>query len=54
MPHWRMGQTYFNVLNDVRPDIAELVRGGKDDPYYDDINIGGFLIFVEGKWQNDY
>jgi hypothetical protein len=30
----RRGQVIFNLLAEHRPDIAELLRGGMDDPYY--------------------
>lgn len=30
----RLGQMYFNALNIVRPDIANVLRGSKYDPFY--------------------
>lgn len=33
----RLGQVYFNVLKDVRPDIAEHIRGTMFDPFYKDV-----------------
>jgi hypothetical protein len=32
--HWRVGQTYFNVLHQLHPDIADEIRGTKIDPFY--------------------
>ena len=29
----RLGQHYFNTLNEVRPDIAEKIRATKVDPF---------------------
>jgi len=33
-PDIRYGQTLFNVLTKVRPDIAEELRGTKLDPFH--------------------
>ncbi len=50
-PTWRKGQTYFNVLAEVRPNIAEMIRGGRLDPYYDDLIVPEFLAFLDGtQW----
>ena len=32
----RLGQVYFNVLHDVRPDISEKIRGTMFDPFHMD------------------
>lgn len=48
--HWRLGQTYFNVLYEMRPDIADKVRTTALDPYYSDSNIDDFLEWVITKW----
>ena len=45
-PEWRIGQTYFNVLLDFYPNIAEEVRGTEFDPFYQDGQIEKFLAFV--------
>lgn len=48
---WRLGQTYFNVLCSVRPDISEEVRGDVQfDPFYQDKRINDFLGFVASRW----
>ena len=49
-PDWREGQTYFNVLTEARPDLAEKVRGAAIDPFYQDGRIGDFLIFISDNW----
>mgnify|MGYP007044129973 CR=1 FL=1 len=44
---WRNGQTHFNVLSDLYPEIAEKVRGTKIDPFHNDKVLPEFLSFVE-------
>lgn len=43
---YRSGQAYFNVLSDMRPDLAERFTGKEFDPYYDDTKIPAFLTSV--------
>lgn len=52
-PEWRRGQAYFNTLVEVRPDIAEKVRGTVVDCFYQDRLIPGFLNVVAGLWDNE-
>jgi len=40
--HLRLGQTYFNVLCDLEPEIANTIRGTEDDPFYDDKKVNAF------------
>lgn len=47
---WRMGQTYFNVLTEARPELAEKVRGSMVDPFNDDSRIPDFLVFLSDNW----
>lgn len=44
----REGQAAFNALHDVRPDIAEQVRGSSNpnNPFYRDDRIQAFWLFV--------
>ena len=42
-PDWRIGQTYFNVLRMLQPEIAEQFRGESIDPFYSDDRIPNFL-----------
>jgi hypothetical protein len=49
-PEWRMGQTYFNVLDEVRPILAARVTGTSFDPFYDDGLIGSFLNYIAPQW----
>lgn len=47
---WRAGQTYFNLLHDVRPDLANQIRATRMDPFHDDSRIPGFLTWLEINW----
>ncbi len=44
---WRLGQTYFNVLLEMHPELAEMIRGTSIDPFHfdgsDNIVIQEFL-----------
>jgi hypothetical protein len=42
-PTWRIGQAYFNVLDDMEPEIARRVQGSPLDPFYNDSRITAFL-----------
>lgn len=47
----RLGQTYFNVLADVRPDIVERYIQGTDlDPFHDSRRLAPFLAEVYKRW----
>ena len=48
--HWRKGQTLFNALYRVRPELADRYRGSDIDPFYRDDRIGEFLRAVERDW----
>jgi hypothetical protein len=48
-PELRRGQALFNVLHDIRPDLAEMVRGTDIDPFYaqpDDHRIQAFTQWM--------
>lgn len=53
-PSQRLGQAAFNVLCEVRPDLAEKVRGSGIDPFYvrepSDKRWFGFLKFLAENW----
>lgn len=42
-PSWRLGQAYFNTLHDMRPDLADKIRGTWLDPFYSNGAIPHFL-----------
>ena len=48
---WRAGQTYFNILFEVRPKLASEIRGCPFDPYYSDSEIPDFLAHVAIHWE---
>lgn len=54
--NWRLGQTAFNALSDMRPDIAEKIRTTPIDPFYADHlpnaseKIATFLAHVREEW----
>jgi hypothetical protein len=42
----RKGQTFFNVLLEMEPELADRLAGTADDPFYNDGNLPGFLLRV--------
>ncbi len=48
----RYGQHYFNVLNVVRPDIANEIRGTKLDPFHRDSVSPEVESFVARSWSH--
>lgn len=38
----RAGQSAFNRLAEIAPELADSIRGGPDDPYYDDSRLERF------------
>lgn len=46
----RMGQFLFNTLNAVNPELANEIRSGELDPFYDDEKVGDFLVYVLDHW----
>lgn len=46
----RRGQHYYNVLYNLRPDLANAVCDTPADPFYDDSRIDDFLIFIQVNW----
>ena len=43
----RAGQKAFNELYAVSPEIANQIRGGKYDPFYDDTRLQAFYLEVD-------
>jgi hypothetical protein len=41
-PEWRVGQTFYNVLAQHRPDLAAEVDCTDLDPFYDDSRLTRF------------
>lgn len=47
---WRTGQTVYNLLDKVRPDLSFMVAGSDVDPFYDDSRLPLFYDFVMRHW----
>jgi len=47
---WRFGQTVFNALYQVRPDLADQIRGTGIDPFYRDDVAKATLHWIERHW----
>lgn len=52
-PSWRAGQGAFNLLCNVRPDLAELLRGSEFDPFHNNNRLPDFYDFVMRHWDDD-
>jgi len=50
-PNYRRGQSYFNVLYDCKPALADTIRGGVNDPFYRDEILPKFLTHVADLWE---
>lgn len=46
----RMGQVYFNTLDEIRPDVAEKLRGLPIDPFYKHLVVQEARYFVLENW----
>ncbi len=51
-PTWRVGQTYFNVLHNVRPKLANSIRSSTLDCFFRDQKLPAFLEYVASEWDN--
>lgn len=51
--NWRKGQHTFNLLNEVRPDLAASIRGSLRDPFHQDNKIEECLLWVQENWQKE-
>lgn len=52
-PEWRVGQTAFNVLWKLRPELAEQVRVTEANPYYLDDRLPAFYEWLEQHWEDE-
>jgi hypothetical protein len=50
---WREGQTAFNFLNAMRPELADQIRNDPTgiDPFYVDANLPAFFAWLEEHWE---
>ena len=46
----RLGQAYFNSLEEHRPDISAKIRCTINDPFYNDNKLEDFFKKVEELW----
>lgn len=46
----RLGQIYFNMLCELRPDISEVLRGSMLDPFYKQRITQVLHDFVSERW----
>ena len=52
-PDWRLGQSVFNRLLELEPDMAEEIRGTKFDPFYKSANeLDIFWGFIAKRLDN--
>lgn len=49
-PSWRYGQAYFNVLSNVRSDVAETLRSSMHDPFHRDEVPEETHKYVKALW----
>jgi hypothetical protein len=47
----RHGQWAFNMLSDIRPDLANRMTNTSSDPFYTDDNLQAFWVFLAENWQ---
>lgn len=46
-PKLRLGQAHFNKLCEFYPELANEIRGTKNDPYYFDSRIADFIKYIK-------
>lgn len=51
---WRVGQTIFNCLYELRPDLSEQIRGTTLDCFYNDGNWSGLATQATLKWIEEH
>lgn len=49
--HWRVGQTYWNTLYSLRPDLAEQTRDTAIDCFHQDSRLDHFLKWLRENWE---
>jgi hypothetical protein len=48
--NWKIGQAYFNLLSNYRPEIAEMLRGTLHDPFHRDYISHETEALVKSNW----
>ena len=49
-PGLRLGQSAYNALFAIHPDLARSVIARDMDPFYDDNRLPAFLAYVDANW----
>lgn len=49
----RQGQQAFNVLHEMRPDLANEIRATPLDPFYLDERLPDFYNFLYVRWNDE-
>ena len=49
----RLGQSYFNLLHEVRPDLANELRGSMLDPFFKERITQVVHDWVAERWDDD-
>lgn len=52
-PQWRIGQSFFNTLWDMHPDIANEINGTEYDPFYDTGRMTSCIEFITEEQKNE-
>jgi hypothetical protein len=52
-PEWRYGQTVFNVMHSMHPELADKFRGTSVDPFYKDEMAEAFVSACLEEWHGD-
>lgn len=47
---FRVGQIYFNILYECRPDLADLICGTELDPFHKDELLLKFKLWLNESW----
>ena len=50
-PEWRRGQTAYNVLRRLRPELVDEVLFTPLDPFSQDERLEAFLSYIEEHWE---
>jgi hypothetical protein len=45
-PEWRSGQSLFNAIESLRPDLADKIRSTTSDPFYSNESISTCLVWL--------
>lgn len=52
-PRWRVGQSFFNTLWDMHPDIANEINSTEYDPFYDTGRMTSCIEFITEEQKNE-